>query len=61
MCVFAWTSLLGVNWTGSTMLGLGPGPSPLQSGSRRSLSVSSIKVNVIRLIKQLHVHLVFAR
>lgn len=33
VCVFARTSLLGVNWTGSTMLGLGPGPSPLHSGS----------------------------
>lgn len=51
-CVFAKTYILGVNWVGSTKLGPGLGPSPLRSGSRRSL-----EVDVIGLIKQLYVPL----
>ena len=42
MCVFARTSLSGVNWTGSPKLGLGPRPSSLSSGSGESLSASLI-------------------
>lgn len=42
MCVFAGTSLSGVNWADSPKSGFGQGPSSLSSGSRRSLSASLI-------------------